>query len=139
MSHSSDILVNLGYSKVYVRLVLTCYVITISLICYSPTYYVIKCVLSILLLGYFLTHFKIKSPCPSIHTIRLFQNKWVLIGHENALEQYDEANIIIHNVLFQLIKLTSPNQQKLLVIFNDQITQDELRLMHLKIATAPNL
>ena len=121
------------------RLVLTCYVITASLIYYSPTYYLIKGILGMLLLSYFLTHFKNKSPCPEIQTIRLLQNEWIVIGHERPLEKYDHANIMIHNVLFQLIKLTSSNKKKLFVIFNDQITKDMLRLMHRKIATAPNL
>ena len=122
----------------YGRLVLTCYLITLGLIGYSPTYYMIKLILVAAVLAYCLFDFRNKSACTDILEIRLSPNQWVLMM-DGRVETYDCANIIIHNVLFQLIQLTHLNQRKLVVLFNDQLSTDQLRLMHLKIATAPNL
>ncbi|MCL9685571.1 hypothetical protein [Legionella maioricensis] len=45
---------------------------------------------------------------------------------------YDEARILIHNPLFQLIELSFLKRKKLVLLFNDQLTITQLRLLHLK-------
>lgn len=120
-------------------MVLTCYFITLGLIAYSPTYYLIKGILLLAVLGYFLFNFKKKKPCSDSLELIVSQNKWVFVLSDGQLESYDEAKIIIHNPLFQLIKLTSQHKNKLRVLFNDQLTSEQLRLLHLKIATATNV
>lgn len=50
-----------------------------------------------------------------------------------STQHYDKANILIYNNLFQLIKFTHFKKNKLIVLFNDQIPNTHLRLLHLKI------
>lgn len=61
-------------------------------------------------------------------------NAWVLEADQDNKVTYNQAVILIHNPLFQLIEFTNPSQKKRIVLFLDQITNYQLRLLHLKIS-----
>ncbi|WP_454782413.1 hypothetical protein [Legionella sp. WA2022007384] len=49
-------------------------------------------------------------------------------------ESYIQAVVLIHNPFFQLIEFANLRQKKRIVLFLDQITPHQLRLLHLKIS-----
>lgn len=73
-----------------------------------------------------------KKPHSGLSTIKYNQNQWVLVMTNGSEQRYEALHILIHNPLFQLTKYVTPQKNKFLILFNDQVTQDELRLIHLK-------
>ncbi|MCE0723664.1 hypothetical protein [Legionella resiliens] len=134
MSPLSEIVIKPGKSKTYLRLILVIYLITVILILYSSISLFIKPIL----LGFIFLLLKIdwtnQSPCPSIKKIQFIGNAWILEISQDKKETYTQAVILIHNPLFQLIEFASPSQKKHIVLFLDQITSYQLRLLHLKIS-----
>ncbi|HEM0318198.1 TPA: lpg1578 family Dot/Icm T4SS effector, partial [Legionella pneumophila] len=50
---------------------------------------------------------------------------------DGTTHHYDKLKILIHNTLFQVIQLSSDKKNQMLILFNDQIPTDQLRLLHL--------
>lgn len=73
-----------------------------------------------------------RSACKTLKEIRAQNSKWMLIGPTQNEQLFDEAKILIHNPFFQLISFTTEANKKLIVLFNDQVSPHELRLLHLK-------
>ena len=71
-----------------------------------------------------------KSQLTSIH----FQNnKWILRYYEGNELLFDHANLLIENELFSLIKMTIEKKTKLIVLFKDQLSMQQLQLLNHKI------
>jgi len=132
---SSEIIIKPGKSRVYLRFVLVLYFFSIALICYSSIYLVIKLTFTFIILIKLYFDFTHQSPCPTILEIREGKQKWILLMNNGSSFDYDEASILIHNTLFQLIELSCLKKKKLLILFNDQIPIRQLRLLHLKTST----
>lgn len=120
-------------SKSYLRFVLVIYLLTVGLVCYSSFYWIIKLIISMLIFlqaRYDVIH---KSPCPMIHEIHYYNGQWALIDNNQNTVIYEQASILIHNILFQLISFSSvTNKNKFLILFNDQIPNAHLRFLHHK-------
>lgn len=101
------------------------------LLFYSSLPLVVQAVL-ILFLGRQLWHeYFHQNPCSGIAEL-IYQNKqWTLIYGNGQRVPCDEIKIVIQNNLFQLIQCSSPQKNKLIILFNDQIPDDQLRLLHL--------
>lgn len=106
---------------------------TIILVIHSSILSVIKCILIALIFIQFKFDLAHQSPCSTIQEIQFCKNKWVLVMRNGKVQQYEEATILIHNILFQLIELSTSNKSKFLILFNDQLPKAKLRLLHLKI------
>jgi len=132
LSLLSEIAIEPGKSKTYLRLILLVYSITVILILYSSIELFIKPIL----LFFFLLkiNWSNQNSCSSIKKIQYIGDEWVLETHQNRKESYTQAGVLIHNPLFQLIEFTNANQKKRIVLFWDQITSHQLRLLHLKIS-----
>lgn len=73
-----------------------------------------------------------QSACYKIREIQYRQNnKWLLKAVDGTTYNYDELKILIHNLLFQVMKFSSGKKNQLLILFNDQIPSYQLRLLHL--------
>lgn len=68
-----------------------------------------------------------------IKEIQFRTNKWILILNNNESQDYQEAQVLLHNVLFQLIQFTHLKQKKYVVLFIDQISENQFRQLHLKL------
>ena len=55
--------------------------------------------------------------------------------HNGEELRYTKAQLLIHNMLFQIIQFSHGKQKKLMVLFNDQISQVHLRHLNLKIGS----
>ncbi|MCW8400391.1 hypothetical protein OQJ26_16555 [Legionella sp. PATHC038] len=128
----SELVIEPGKSKTYLRLTLVIYLITVALIFYSSIYLFIKAIL----LGFIIVLVKIdcamQSPCTSIKKIQFIGNGWILEPYRGNKKTYVQATILIHNPFFMLIEFKNKRQKKCIVLFNDQITNNQLRLLHLK-------
>lgn len=121
-----------GKSKVYVRFVLILYVITVALIVYSAFYFYIKLLLTFFVVIQFRKDWINKAPCPDVYEIKVATNQWVLVTNDGYSKAFEVAIILIHNTLFQLIKLSNPFENKIIILFNDQIPSNQLRTLHLR-------
>lgn len=131
---SSELIVELGTSKIYCRLALVSYLFSIALIIHSSLFLLIKLLLITVILIQYGSDCVIKKPYAKINALGYSLKKWIVIMNNEQQLNYDEATILIHNILFQLIKLSSGNKNKLLILFNDQIPNEQLRLLHIKMA-----
>ncbi|WP_347572688.1 protein YgfX [Legionella sp.] len=133
MSHLSEINIKLGPSEIYFRLVLVVSFLTTCLIFYSALYLAVK----LILLGFILIVLRLdwlnKKPMNGIKEIQFRTNKWILILNNNESQDYQEAQVLLHNVLFQLIQFTHLKQKKYVVLFIDQISENQFRQLHLKL------
>lgn len=95
-------------------------------------YLVIKIVLFCLLLIQLKKDYEHQSPCSSIQEIRWNDAGCYLVNQNGVMHHYEEASVLIHNVLFQLIELTHKKTKKIIILFNDQIPQSQLHFIRLK-------
>jgi hypothetical protein len=108
------------------------YVLTCLFVFCSSLYLVIKLGL-ILFIGLQLKIYAIyQKPHPEIQDLSCCQNQWKLKMSDGQEHIYTDVDILIHNILFQLLRLSSPNKNKVLILFNDQLSSNQLRLLHLK-------
>lgn len=75
-----------------------------------------------------------KSPDNGIKEIQFMHNEWILSLHNGMNQRYSGAQVLIHNLLFQLIQFTHLKQKRYIVLFHDQISKSQWRSLHLKIA-----
>lgn len=129
---SSEIAIKLQKSSVYLRLVIVLYLLSTVLIVHSSLYLLIKLVLIFLILIQLKSDFIHQAPNQDIVEIKHRMGKWILEMRDGNTHAYEQACILIHNPLFQLLKLSDTNKSKFLILFNDQIPTAQLRLLHLK-------
>ncbi|PWY55317.1 hypothetical protein DGG96_12680 [Legionella qingyii] len=134
MSLLSEIIIEPGKSKIYLRLILVVYLITTILILFSSIYLLIKLILLGLIFVLLYIDWVNQSPWSSIKKIQFIGNKWILEMQKGNKESYTQAVVLIHNPFFQLIEFVNSKQKKRIVLFLDQITNHQLRLLHLKIS-----
>lgn len=74
---------------------------------------------------------KHQSPCSNLGQIYYSNGIWTISSTTDEDVSYESLNIIIHNPLFQLIKMQNSEKKYLLILFNDQIPKAQWRLLHL--------
>lgn len=134
MSILSEITIEPEESKVYFRLVLVAYLISIVLVLCSSLYLLIKLVVISLIAFALKYDWLNKHSEHVIEKIELITNAWVLVMRNGKKQRYDKAQVLINNTLFQLIEFTDSQSKRLVVLFHDQISENQSRLLHLKIA-----
>jgi hypothetical protein len=77
-------------------------------------------------------YYRAKKPHPEIYAFQYAQNQWKLMTPKGELELFSATDILIHNILFQVLKLTGSKKNKIIILFNDQLTSQQLRILHLK-------
>ncbi len=73
-----------------------------------------------------------RNPCMEIKKIQFIDDQWVLEFHDGKKENYPQATTLINNFLFSLIQLTNIRRKKLIVLFHDQLTANQLRSLYFK-------
>lgn len=133
MSQLSEINIKLGASEIYFRLVLVVCFLTTGLIFYSAVHLVVK----LILLGFIVAVLRLdwlhKKPRNGVKEIQFRANKWILVLNNNESQDYLEAQILLHNVLFHLIQFTHLKQKRHVILFIDQISEHQFRQLHLKL------
>ena len=131
LSLLSEITLKPAKSKVYFRLILVLYLLTVALISYSSVFIGLKLVLIIMITVCMRLEFKNQNPCYFIEEMSYRNKQWFVAMRNGATQDCEDLRIIVHNTLFHLIQLTMQDTQKLLVLFNDQISGHQLRQLHL--------
>ncbi|KTD35548.1 hypothetical protein Lmor_0995 [Legionella moravica] len=130
LSPSSEIILKPTKSKVYFRLISILYFLTVALIVYSSLFSLIKLALIAVLSVYMIPEFINKNPSNFIIEMIYRNKEWYITTKNGITEDCDELRIIIHNTLFQLIQISILDKRKLFILFNDQISEHQLRQLH---------
>lgn len=64
-----------------------------------------------------------------IIAINYHLDEWHLESRRRGVRVYSNADLLFHNDLFILIKFMGNKKNKLLVLFKDQLSQDELTIL----------
>ncbi|KTD62769.1 hypothetical protein Lsha_0943 [Legionella shakespearei DSM 23087] len=131
MLPSSEIIIKPGKSKVYFRLVLVLYVFTLELVYHSSLHVSLLLLLILFLCIRVRIDWKHQSPCPTLRHITCSNGRWTINWATEGDITYDSLNIVIHNPLFQLIKMQNSEKKYFLILFNDQIPKAQWRYLHL--------
>ncbi len=134
MLQSSKIILELGESKLYLRFILVIYLFSLLLVIYSSLYLLVKLGLIYVIATSLKYDWQNKKPRNKIKKIEFIDKQWILSSNNEVKQHFLEAKILIHNVLFQLIQFANNQEKKQIVLFQDQLTSNELRLLHLQIA-----
>lgn len=70
-----------------------------------------------------------RSNPSSIKELNYHNQQWTLIDILGNKKTYDQANLLFNNELFFLIRFVGEEKTKLLVIFNDQLLDNDLRMI----------
>lgn len=73
-----------------------------------------------------------QNPCIEIKKIQFIANEWILEIGSGMKLHFSNSTILISNSLFQIIQFAHPKRRKLIVLFHDQLSPTDLRLIHLK-------
>ncbi|KTD50986.1 Uncharacterised protein [Legionella quateirensis] len=131
LSLLSEIILKPAKSKVYFRLILVLYLLTVALISYSSVFILIKLVLITALTVCMRLEFKNQNPCFFIDEMSYRNKQWFVTMRNGSTQDCDNLRIIVHNTVFHLLQLCTPDKKKLLVLFNDQLSDHQVRQLHL--------
>lgn len=106
--------------------------LTTGLIFYSALYLAVKFILLGFIFAVVRSDWLNKKPRNGIKEIQFRTNKWILLLNNDESQDYQEAQVLLHNVLFQLIQFTDLTQKKHVILFIDQISENQFRQLHLK-------
>ena len=132
MSPSSEIVIELNKSSLYLRFVLVLYSFTAILINYTSLYWLIKFALILFLLTKCCQDFLIRKPLPKLKMVKYQKREWVLVNRGEFSQSYTQAKLLIHNTIFQILLFSDEDKKNIVIIFNDQIDSHHRRLLHLK-------
>ena len=131
MLPSLELTVNFPRSRVYKRLLLVIYLLSILFILNSSFYWLLQALLICSILFQFKVQYSLGKPHPEFNELRFQGKQWHLTFNSGKEHLFDTLSVLIHNPLFQLIRLSQPNKNKLIILFNDQLSSHQLRLLHL--------
>jgi len=129
---SLELIVNPGRSKIWRRLLIIIYLLTAAFVFYSSFCLPIKLALLIFIAVHFKGYWYQQKPYPELYEIKLTQQQWIITMDDGHRYEYNDAVILIHNMLFQVLKFSTSKKNKILILFNDQLSKHQLRLLHLK-------
>ncbi len=70
-------------------------------------------------------------PYKKLIGLRYESDEWVLSSLCDNI-RYESLSILFHNDYFQLLKLEKNTQHRIIILFNDQVSIEQLRVIHLK-------
>lgn len=132
MLPSLELIVNPHKSKIYQRLLVLIYGITVLSVIYSSLFLLLKILLIICTTFQFKNYFIQQKPHPELYEIKYTRQQWLISMQNGQQHTYHKAIILIHNIFFQVLKLSNLDENKIVILFNDQLTSHQLRLLHLK-------
>lgn len=131
----SEITVKPHASALYLRLVLLLYLLSWMLVIHSSLYLGVKLVISGLLVWRSIIDWRNPNPCFFVQELTYKNKKWFLLTSEQSVFSYQELEIVFHNTLFLLLKLTSTNKKRLIVLFTDQLSKEAFHRLCFKVKT----
>lgn len=123
--------IRFNQSKDYFRLALGIHlfaIISLYYLHFPAVYFIISCCL---LSWPLITIARNKMPHPEHHTLSYHSQFWLLHAEGGQEMKYEKMQIRLDTGFFMLIVLDGINRRRQMVVFHDQITQDECRLLHI--------
>ncbi|WP_408606922.1 protein YgfX [Legionella lansingensis] len=108
------------------------YVFALMVIFSSDWILWLKLLISVLFILFTLRLLLKPYPYPNYSMLSYEHGKWLLHVKQGSPLKYDRVRVIINTGLFLLVQLIGENRIKLLIIFADQITNDEYRYLKIK-------
>ncbi len=127
----SNLTIKFNQSKDYPRLAWGIHLVAIiTLYCVhcSAAYWIVACCL---LSWPMMTIICSKMPHPELHALSYHRQFWLLHGVNDQTMKYEKMQIRFDTGFFLLMVLYGINRRRHVVIFRDQITQDECRMLHI--------
>lgn len=94
--------------------------------------WLLKCLIG---LGVFLVFIWIvvkPSTILNVKQLAFFNHEWTVYYHNDSPQSYEKHRIILEAGIFFLLEFSSESQRKTVVIFFDQLSPDDYRLLRLK-------
>lgn len=131
MLPSSDFTILFSKSKDYLRCAFIIHLFAIILLLGSSLSLLITLPLSAFLIGWLKKITKNGKPLPEYHKITYYPGYWLLHKTDGHHTKFTHVSVRFEGGLFILLKLSGINSDKNIVIFNDQITTAEYRVLRL--------
>lgn len=125
----SNVTITLNKSKDYLKCTCLLHLLTLIVLMRSGLPLALKSFFGILVIVFFIKIFRAKLPLPNYQQLTYHRGYWLL--HETVGQQikYERAEIGFEGGIFILLKLTGISPRKTLVIFKDQITVEQYRIL----------
>lgn len=94
-------------------------------------YLILKLFVVMVLIIQFKLEWKKGSCCSDISELHISRTSPIIITTQLSSYYFSTGIILIHNPLFQLIRVSDQEKRKIIILFNDQVPNDQLRLLHL--------
>lgn len=134
LSRLSEIVIKPSTSTIYVRLLFVIDTMVFILVTQTSMAWLAKLLITLFLMTHFQRGLKQGRCGVEISEIRLKGKAGIELLTPYGIEPYDRASILISNSLFQLVLLISVTKNTHLILFNDQVSDEHLRLLHFKIS-----
>ncbi|MFC3909274.1 hypothetical protein ACFORL_09335 [Legionella dresdenensis] len=131
MLNWSNCTVTFSDSGYYIRTCLFIYGLAIAALLNSSLPLSVKFGLGFVLMLYLLVLLKRKKTYPNLDKLEYKGNKWTMFETTGIAAVYTTHQILIDGGIFFLVKLTGENTARKLVIFKDQISADDRRILHI--------
>ena len=131
MLPSSDFTILFSRSKDYLRCAFLIHVLAIIVLIHSSISPLISIPLIVFLVLSMIKISRSGIPLPDYHKITYHPGYWLLHNASGKRMKFERASISFDGGLFLLLRLTGIYRQKTIVIFNDQISTDQYRVLKL--------
>ena len=131
MLHLFDVTITFSRSRDFLKCVTFAHIAASTLLLQSNIPLFISIVGIILLIFSYLHTRHIHSPQPDFISLKRQSGFWIMTDYQGKETKYDNAQIQFDGGLFFLLRLTNNEQKKTLVLFHDQITQDQHRRLQI--------
>ena len=123
--------ISLDSSPYYARVALLIFFSALVLLFNSSFIWPLKAFLAALLLLQLIPIITKPIPHPKYKMISQDKSGWLLHGINGQEMIFDKVRIIIDTGLFFLLELSTEEKSQLLVVFSDQLTKDNYRLLNI--------
>lgn len=131
MSPSSDFTIALNKSNDYLRCAVSIHVLAIIVLVRSALPFVLIFTLLWVLIIFLVAIIRNNAPLPRYHKLSYHPGYWLLHEMNGRQIKYEKASVGFNGGLFFLLTLTSVSLRKNLVVFKDQITTEQYRILQL--------
>lgn len=125
----SDFTITLSKSKDYLRCVVLLHLLAVIVLVRSGLPFMIKTPLGLLVVIFLINTMRNKLPLPHYQKLSHHPGYWVLHKANGQQIKYERASISFEGGIFVLLHLTGISPRKVLVIFKDQITVAQYRIL----------
>ncbi|MBA2656881.1 MAG: hypothetical protein H0U70_07825 [Tatlockia sp.] len=127
-----DLKIPLGKSSYYARFAILIYASSVLLLVNSACYLVLKVLITVFLLVKL--HRILSNPIPyhEYSMLRYSKKGWILERHDAAKLYFEKTEMVIDTGLFFLLRLIQVKKVKYLVVFSDQLNEENYRLLNIQ-------